>query len=83
MKRPSTEDIQRRMLNIDKIFKLEPNNQKIVMDLYQIMLDSLELNKNFSMTSGIDVYSLTTAYNTLVENDFFITRREKNLDILT
>ena len=83
MKRPSTEDIQSRMLNIDKIFKLEPNNQKIVMDLYQIMLDSLELNKNFSMTSGIDVYSLTTAYNTLVENDFFITRREKNLDILT
>ena len=75
MKQPSTEDIQRRMLNIDKIFKLEPNNQKIVMDLYQIMLDSLE--------SGIDVYSLTTAYNTLVENDFFITRREKNLDILT
>jgi hypothetical protein len=83
MKQPSTEDIQIRMLNIDKIFKLEPNNQKIVMDLYQIMLDSLELNKNFSMTSGIDVYSLTTAYNTLVENDFFITRREKNLDILT
>jgi len=83
MKQPSTEDIQKRMLNIDKIFKLDPNNQKIVMDLYQIMLASLEANKNFTMTSGIDVYSLTTAYNTLVENDLFITRREKNIDILT
>lgn len=80
MNQPSNEDIQSRTLNIEKIFKLDPNNQKIVMDLYQIMLKSISINKGFS--SGMDVYSLTTAYNTLVENDFFITRREKNLDIL-
>ena len=80
MNQPSVEDIQNRMLNIEKIFKLDPNNQKIVMDLYQIMLKSISINNGFP--SGMDVYSLTTAYNTLVENDFFITRREKNLDIL-
>jgi hypothetical protein len=80
MNQPSVEDIQNQMLNIEKIFKLDPNNQKIVMDLYQIMLKSISINNGFPY--GMDVYSLTTAYNTLVENDFFITRREKNLDIL-
>jgi hypothetical protein len=80
MNQPSNEDIQSRTLNLEKIFKLDPNNQKIVMDLYQIMLNSVSTQS--SKFSSLDVYSLTTAYNTLVENDFFITRREKNLDIL-
>ena len=81
MNQPSSEDIQSRTLNLEKIFKLDPNNQKIVMDLYQIMLKSLSTQSSKFSSLG-DVYSLTTAYNTLVENDFFITRREKNLDIL-
>jgi hypothetical protein len=81
MNQPSNEDIQSRTLNLEKIFKLDPNKQKIVMDLYQIMLKSLSTQSGKFSSLG-DVYSLTTAYNTLVENDFFITRREKNLDIL-
>ena len=84
MRQPEMKDLEGRILNLDKIFKLEPHNQQIVMNLYHTLLDSMNGEKGPLIAGGIrfDVIGMSSTYNTLVEHDFLVTRREKNLDTL-
>lgn len=76
------DDIMNRQLNLDKIFKLSKADKKIVLNLFQELLDSFYGEKGMSIPGGlkIDHIRALVAYNTLVDNDYLITKREANLD---
>lgn len=76
------DDIMNRQLNLDKIFKLSKKDKKIVLDLFQELLDSFYGEKGMSLPGGmrIDHIRASVAYNTLIDNDYLVTKRESNLD---
>jgi hypothetical protein len=82
------EEISKRHLNLPKIFELEEKDQKIVFQLFD------KLNKSFNGNTGTHIPGVTLLhagvrfdyingkliYDTLVEYDFLVTRREENLN---
>lgn len=75
------DDIMNRQLNLDKIFKLSKKDKKIVLDLFQELLDSFYGEKGMSLPGmRIDHIRASVAYNTLIDNDYLVTKRESNLD---
>jgi hypothetical protein len=78
------EEISKRHLNLPKIFELEEKDQKIVFQLFD------KLNKSFNGNTGthipgggrFDYINGKLIYDTLVEYDFLVTRREENLNKL-
>ena len=73
------DEIQNKILDLNKIFNLDENSQKIVMELYKNMLKSIDQG-NTRLLSTSSINSLITNYNTLLDWGFLITRREKNID---
>lgn len=77
-------EINKRHLNLPKIFELDEKNQKIVFQLFD------KLNKCVSGNNGvnippygrIDMINAKLIYDTLVEYGFLVTRREKNINEL-
>ena len=77
-------EIEKRHLNLPKIFELDEKNQKIVFQLFD------KLNKCVSGNNGVNVpgygridkINAKLIYDTLVEYEFLITRREKNINKL-
>lgn len=78
--------LEDKILNLDKIMKLNESDRKSIFDLFE------RLAKCFNGDSGIplnipgltgikfDFITASMIYNTLVENDYLITKREKRLN---
>lgn len=75
-------EIMERQLNLDKIFKLADTDKKIVISLFQDLLDSFYGEKGMTLPGGLKVDHIRASiiYNTLIDNDYLITKRESNLD---
>ena len=71
-----------KILNLDKIFQLDQHNQTIIMDLYQLLVKSITSIHSISGRIEFDGIGITITYNTLVDNGYLITRREKNIDTI-
>lgn len=71
-----------RELNLDKILKLDENQQKLVIKLFDDLMDSFYGERGMNLPGGlkIDYLRAEVLYNTLVSGDFLITKREKNLN---
>lgn len=76
------DEIMNRQLNLDKIFKLPDTDKQIILNLFQELIDSFYGEKGMSFPGGvrIDHIRASVAYNTLVDNDYLVTKREANLD---
>lgn len=67
-------------LNLDKISKLDNDNRKIIIDLFNDLIDSINGTKGGFLGSKYDPIRSQILYNTLTENDYLITRREINIE---
>jgi hypothetical protein len=76
------DEIMERQLNLDKIFKLPEDDKQIVMSLFQELLDSFYGEKGMDIAGGlrVDHIRASVVYNTLIDNDYLVTKRESNLD---
>ena len=74
--------ISKRQLNLDKIFKLNTDDKKIIMDLFNDLLNSVNGTTGILMTGGmkVDYSRACIIYTTLVNEDYLVTRRELNLE---
>lgn len=75
-------DLLERQLDIEKIFKLDDSSKEIVMRMFYDLMDSFYGEKGMNLPGGmkIDYLRASVIYNTLLDNDYLVTRREKNLD---
>lgn len=76
------EDVCKRQLNLEKILKLSKKDQKIIIKLYNDLMDAFDKQGN-SFSSGMpafDIPRVYTIYNTLIDNDYLITKREASID---
>ena len=71
-----------RELNLEKIFKLSSQDKAIVMSLFGELMDCFYGDKGMNLPGGIrvDFIRANVIYNTLVNNDYLVTKRESNLD---
>jgi hypothetical protein len=71
-----------KQLNLDKIFKLSDSDKTIVLDLFKELFDSFYGEKGMVFAGGmkIDYIRSLVIYNTLIDNDYLITKREASLD---
>ena len=67
-------------LNIDKIFKLKPDEQKLIMSMFQDMM--VETNNIISTNMYAGITNMIVLFNTLYDNGYLITIREINLNKL-
>ena len=77
------EDLLDKHLNLYKILNLPHEDRKIILDLYNQMHDALNgENGGIILPGGIkmDIVKATVIYNTLIEYNYIVTRREENLD---
>ena len=63
-------------LDIEKVLKLGDVDKGIVMKMFDDLMDS------FSTSMNVDYVRIYVLYNTLVESDYLVTRREKNLNLV-
>ncbi len=63
-------------LNLDKIFKLDGSQREVILSLFDTLMNLFRMNDGFSP----DLVRITMLYNTLVDNDYLVTRRERNID---
>lgn len=77
-------EISKRHLNLPKIFELDEKDQRIVLQLFDKLNKSFNGNNGQSFPGGIrlDQINGKLIYDTLVEYDFLVTRREENLNKL-
>jgi hypothetical protein len=79
-------DIQNKLseleLDLEKILKLDKNQQKLVLKLFDDLMDCFYGERGMSLPGGekIDYLRAEVLYKTLVNNDYLVTRREKNLN---
>lgn len=76
--------LQNKQLNLGKIEKLDNHTQNIIVNLFHNMMDSLKSVRTISL-SGPNIEDVTKSriiYNTLIDNDYLISKREKNLNNL-
>jgi len=77
-----------KILNLDKIMSLNESDRKSIFDLFERLTKCFNGNIGIPINvpglSGVkfDFITASMIYNTLVENDYLITRREKRLDDL-
>lgn len=71
------EDIAKRHLDIDKIMKLDESQRNFINSIFEKLLVEISGNIN-----GYNNITISLLYNTLIEGDYLVTRREKNLNIL-
>ena len=78
------DEISKRHLNLPKIFKLDEKDQRIVLQLFDKLNKSFNGNNGHTLPGGIrmDQINGKLIYDTLVEYDFLVTRREENLNKL-
>lgn len=77
------EEMFKMQLNLDKIFKLPIEDKRIILDLYDKLINSFVSPGFASFPAGgmqFDMISANVMFNTLTENGYLVTRREKNLD---
>jgi hypothetical protein len=69
-------------LNLDKILNLTEKNQIVIMKLFDDLMDSFYGERGVSIPGGekIDYLRASMIYKTLLNNDFLITKRERNLN---
>ena len=70
-------------INLDKIFKLDNNTQLIIFALINELIDSLNCGTNKGLSLGginYDIIRCNVLFNTLVENEYLITKRDANLN---
>lgn len=73
-------DLMDKILDVEKIFKLPPKDQKIIMDIYNAMLWATDKWSNLGSIGTYDVVKFDNSYNTLYDWGYLITRRDKNID---
>ena len=78
------DEISKRHFNLPKIFKLDEKDQRIVLQLFDKLNKSFNGNNGHTLPGGIrmDQINGKLIYDTLVEYDFLVTRREENLNKL-
>ena len=71
-----------RQLNLEKIFKMGDSDKEIIMSMFNDLVDSFYGERGLNLPGGykIDYMRASVLYNTLLDNDYLVTRREKNLD---
>ena len=80
------EDLDDKMLNINKIMNMEESQRKLIIDLFDKLTKCFNGNNGITMalpgftTMKVDLISAKLIYTSLIEHDFLITRREKRLD---
>lgn len=67
-------------LNIDKIFELKPDEQRLIMSMFQDMM--AETNNVISTNMYAGITNMIVLFNTLYDNGYLITIREINLNKL-
>lgn len=69
-------------LDLEKILKLEKYQQKIVLKLFDDLMGCFYGERGISIPGGerIDYLRAEVLYKTLVNNDYLVTKREKNLN---
>ena len=81
------ENIQReilgKQLNLDKLLSLPKDQADIVLKLFNDLMDSFTKG-DFQIPGGIkmDIVRMVILYNTLSDEGWIITRREKNLNAI-
>ena len=75
-------DLLEKQLDIDKIFKLDDSSKEIVMRMFYDLMDSFYGERGMNLPGGmkIDYMRASVIYNTLVDGEYLVTRREKNLN---
>lgn len=76
------DELRTKQLNIDKIFKLGEPDKQIILKMFDDLVDSFYGERGMSLPGGlkIDYLRACVLFNTLSDNEYLITRREKNLD---
>lgn len=69
-------------LDLEKILKLKKNQQKLVIKLFDDLMDCFYGEKGISLPGGtrIDYLRAEVLYRTLINNEFLVTKRDKNLN---
>jgi len=65
-----------KQLNLDKVLKLEDGQRMVILSLFDTLMNLFRMNDGFTP----DLVRITMLYNTLVDNDYLVTRRERNID---
>jgi hypothetical protein len=69
-------------LDLEKILKLDKSQQKSVLKLFDDLMDCFYGERGVGLPGGykIDYLRAEVLYRSLVNNNFLVTRREKNLN---
>lgn len=70
-------EIDNSQLDLDRIFKLNDVEKSIVCSLYKELLNEF---KTSGRTLDINMLKVVSLFNTLRNNNYLITNREKNID---
>lgn len=75
-------ELLKRQLDLEKVFKLDDSSKEIVMKMFHDLMDSFSGERGVNLPGGmkIDYMRATVFYNTLIEGEYLVTRREKNLN---
>lgn len=75
-------ELSEKQLDLNKILKLEKHEQKVILKLFDDLMDCFYGEKGMSLPGGmkVDYLRAEVLYRTLVESDYLVTRREKNLN---
>jgi hypothetical protein len=76
------EEILELELDLDKVLKLEKHQQKIVLRLFDDLMNCFYGERGISIPGGerIDYLRAEVLYKTLVNSEYLVTKREKNLN---
>ena len=78
--------LEDKILNLDKIMSLNESDRKSIFDLFERLTKCFNGNNGIPLNipglTGVkfDFITANMIYNTLLENDYLITRREKRLN---
>lgn len=69
-------------LDLEKVLKLEKHQQKLVLRLFDDLMGCFYGERGISIPGGerIDYLRAEVLYKTLVNNDYLVSKREKNLN---
>jgi hypothetical protein len=70
-------DCLKRQLNIEKIMKLDSDQRSVIISLFDQLMNGFSPS---TFNPDPDSIKVNIIYNTLIDNDYLVTRREKNLD---
>lgn len=75
-------ELATKQLDLDKILKLDKSQQKVILKLFDDLMDSFYGERGMSLPGGmkIDHLRAQVLYKTLIDGGYLVTRREKNLN---